>query len=70
MLPSPPEPKVSARGGDHIEAVQLLSARSENAHEAGPFGLSAVRRIEPREAGEDPNAIIDWLLRKGAHRER
>jgi hypothetical protein len=61
------------RSGDHVEAAQLLSARSGNVPEAGPLGLPAVTRIEPREtheAGKDPTAIIDWLLGTGAHRER
>jgi hypothetical protein len=73
MPPKPSEPQVSAHSGDHVEARQLLSARSENVPEARPFRLPAVPRIEPREtrgAGEDPTAIIDWLVREGAHRER
>jgi serine/threonine protein kinase len=73
MPPKPSERQVSARSGDHVEAGQPLSARSENVPEARPFRLPAVTRIEPREtrgAGEDPSAIIDWLVREGAHRER
>jgi len=73
MPPQPPEPKVSARSGDHVDAAQLLSARSENVPEARPLRLPAATRTEPREtrgAGEDPAAIIDWVLGEGAHRGR
>jgi len=67
--PKSPESKVSARGRDLIETAQLRPSWSENAHEAGPLGLPAVTRMEPRETSDDPDAIIDWLLGKRAHRK-
>ncbi len=71
--PKPAEPKTAARSRDRAEPVQPPS-RAEDVAAAQRPRPAASPRPEPsreaREAGQDPGAIIDWLLSEGTGQRR
>jgi hypothetical protein len=71
--PRPESPKNAARAGDQAEPAQPQSRTVDVTEPQRHRPTSAPRphvTPETREAGEDPSAIIDWLLSEGGRSRR